>query len=290
MDYSIHNSFLKVSVKPKGAELTSVHHLESGQEFLWQADPDVWGRHAPVLFPIVGQVKGGKYTFEGKEYALSQHGFARDREFKIEHQSEDQISLSLTYDDGSLKVYPFKFKLTITYSLEGAKLKSTYKVENFDHSDMYFSLGLHPGFQCPIESSLGFEDYYLEFNENESLDRLNLEGPFLKGETPKFLKGKRIDLKHDLFDDDALIFEGFQSSAITLKSDKSPRALEMGIKDFPLIGIWSKPNAGAPFVCIEPWFGVADELDGEKTYDQKKGIQKLEGKEVFKCESYIIVG
>lgn len=290
MDYSIKNDFLKVSINQKGAELSSIFNQKNQTEYLWQADSAVWGRHAPVLFPIVGQVKDGFYTYDGKNYQMSQHGFARDREFEVLAEKEDSISFQLQFDKEGLKIYPFKFSLKIEYKLVENKLLMNYSVENLSDDDMYFQLGLHPGFQCPIDDRLSFDDYYLEFNKPENLDRMLLEGPLLSDRVEEnFVDGRQIKLNHELFDDDALIFEEFNSTSITLKSDKDDKSLEMGIEGFPLLGIWSKPGASAPYVCIEPWYGVADHVNGQQSYKEKKAIQFLSGKAIFEASSYVRV-
>lgn len=286
------NNKLTVGVKTKGAELCSIYHNELGKEFLWQADPSVWGRHAPVLFPIVGQVQGGEYTYEGKQYKLSQHGFARDSQFEVKSYTETSVSLLLKSSDESLKVYPFEFELELNFSLEGDKLRAFYVVRNKTNGEMYFSLGLHPGFICPMEEGTSFSDYYIEFEKKENVDRLLLDGAFLSGERIKdVLKGNdKLPLNYPLFNNDAVIVEDFESKYISIKSEKTDRFVEMGLEGFPLLGIWSMPNKEAPYVCLEPWYGVADEKDSGKMYHQKKGIQHLLKGEGFSCEYYIKVG
>lgn len=286
------NDKLTVGVKLKGAELCSVYHNELEKEFLWQADASIWGRHAPVLFPIVGQVQGGEYTYKGKQYKLSQHGFARDAQFELKEVTENAVSLLLKSDEKTLEVYPFEFELELNFSLEGDKVKANYVVRNKTKGDMYFSLGLHPGFVCPLAEGTSFDDYYIEFEQNEKIDRQLLDGPFLSGERVEDVLGggKKLALNYPFFDDDAIIVEGFKSKYITIKSDKTERFVEMGLEGFPLLGIWSMPKQEAPYVCLEPWYGVADEKDSGKTYDQKKGIQHLAEGESFSCAYYVTVG
>ncbi len=288
----VENELVQVEVNNRGAELCSIFHKQHEVEYLWQADPNIWARHAPILFPIVGQVQSGTYSYQNKTYKLSQHGFARDREFKVVDQSADQITFRLKYDEDSLSVYPFRFELTIQYTLEQTRLTSNYQVRNLDTEEMYFSLGLHPGFTCPIESSLSFSDFYLEFDQVETADCLTLDGPLLSGKLKgKFINDSRIlPLDYSLFDNDALIFENLKSSSVTLKSDQSSRFIKVGIEGFPYLGIWSKPKANAPFVCIEPWYGITDEKDSGKLFHQKKGVQLLSGNAVFECKSFTEVG
>ncbi len=285
------NDQLTVSIKENGAELCSVKSKTTGIEHMWQADPNYWGRHAPILFPIVGQVKNGEYEYRGGAYKLSQHGFARDQVFEIVDQSESRVRLRLTASPETKTAYPADFELTITYTLKDSQVDCSYEVVNKENEPMYFSLGLHPGFRCPFAEGTSFEDYELVFGQNETLDRHLLDGPFLSGEVVnKYMNDSaNIPLSHDLFKDDALIFENFKSDSIRLQSPKTEHFVEMGLAGFPLIGLWSKPNSDAPYVCIEPWYGVADEVD-RKPFEQKKGIQVLGGNRIWKAETYIKVG
>ena len=282
------NEELTAVVKLKGAELCSVKSHRTGLEYMWQADPNYWGRHAPVLFPIVGQVKDGGYDYRGGTYELSQHGFARDQEFEVSEQSADRVSLRLKSNNETRAQYPVEFELVLTYELVGSQIDCTYDVFNTEEREMHFSLGLHPGFTCPLVTGTSFNDYELVFSERETLDRHVLDGPLLSSEVVShYLNNEsRIALSHELFKDDALIFEGFKSQNIRLQSAKTEHFVELGLTGFPLIGFWSKPNSDAPYVCIEPWYGVADEED-RKPFIQKKGIQVLEGNGTWKAKTNI---
>ena len=286
----LQNEELTAIVKEKGAELGSLKSNATGIEYLWQADPKYWARHAPVLFPIVGQVKDGKYEYRGAVYELPQHGFARDQEFEVTEQSQDRVRLRLKSSDETLAKYPAAFELLLTYELVASQVNCTYDVFNTGADDMHFSLGLHPGFTCPMVEGTSFEDYELVFSEKETLDRHLLDGPLLSGEVePHYLQDEAsIPLHHELFKDDALVFEGIKSQNIRLQSTKTEHYVEMGLAGFPFLGIWSKPNSKAPFVCIEPWYGVADEMN-RKPFIEKKGIQVLEGRGKWKAQTYIKV-
>lgn len=162
MEYEIKNQFLNVKINSRGAELASVKSVNSDTEFLWQADPEVWNRHAPILFPIVGRLKNDTYQYQGKSYQLSQHGFARDKEFKLLSQENDAISLVLRDDEASLKEYPFHFELVITYRLLNNLLIEDLSVKNPSNEEMYFSIGCHPGFNIPVNDQLKKNNYYLQ--------------------------------------------------------------------------------------------------------------------------------
>ncbi len=288
---TIENDFIRISVKEKGAELCSIYHKMLQKEFLWQADPMIWARHAPILFPIIGQVQNGEYSYDGQQYKLPQHGFARDSMFELVECTDEKITLKLSSSVDTLAVYPFDFELYAEFRVDKNQVLTSYQVVNKSNATMYFSLGFHPGFICPIDEELTFEDYYLEFEKEENINQLLLDGAFLSDKKiNNFTNGtNRIDLSHSLFDNDAIITEGFKSSYIQIKSDKSPHFVEVGIKDFPMIGLWTKPNANAPYLCIEPWYGVADEKDSGKNFDEKKEIQKLSVNQKFSCEFYLKV-
>lgn len=286
----IQNESLSVRINFKGAELSSIYNKKKKIEHLWQADPSVWARHAPILFPIVGQVKGGKYFVDGEEYKLGQHGFARDRVFELEEITKTTAIFKLESDDDSLKIYPFNFNLFVKYNLVGAKLNITYEVVNTDTKEILFGLGAHPGFTVPFDADSNFEDYYLEFEKNETVDKLLLSTRgLLSGEVhEKFLDNtNRIPLNYSTFSKDALIFENLESSFITIKSDKTDVALKMGIANFPLLGIWTMPGKNAPYVCIEPWYGVADAETSTGKFEDKKAINKLQVNSKFEMNFYV---
>ena len=286
----IQNDNLSVRINFKGAELSSVYNKKDKIEHLWQADASVWARHAPILFPIVGQVKGGKYKVEGVEYSLGQHGFARDRAFELDEITKTKAVFKLESDDDSLKIYPFKFNLFVKYSLVGGKLDICYEVVNTDTKEILFGLGAHPGFTVPFNSDSKFEDYYLEFEKNETADKLLLsQNGLLSGEVhEKFLNNtNRIPLEYSTFSKDALIFENLESSYISIKSNKTDVSLKMGIANFPLLGIWTMPGKDAPYICIEPWYGVADAESSTGKFEDKKAINKLAVNDKFEMKFYV---
>ncbi|MEN8139527.1 MAG: aldose 1-epimerase family protein [Bacteroidota bacterium] len=291
MEYiELQNDLLSVRVNFKGAELSSIYNKIENIEHIWQADEKVWARHAPILFPIVGKVKGGKYKVDDKEYFLGQHGFARDRVFELDEITGSGATFRLESDDESLKIYPFNFCLLVKYKLEGSKLNINYLVENTDSDEIYFSIGAHPGFTVPFHDNHDFEDYYLEFDKKESTGKLLLsENGLLSGEIHEgFLNNNNIiDLKYSTFSKDALVFENLKSSSLTIKSKKTNVSLKVGIDKFPLVGIWTMPGAKAPYICIEPWYGVADSESSTGNYKEKKAIESLKAGEEFKMSFYI---
>ncbi len=275
------NDQLNVSIKETGAELCSILDLRSGTEYLWEGNPSVWGRHSPVLFPIVGRLKDNMYQSGGKTYSLPQHGFARDLDFKTVSSSGDKIVLSLEYSDKTLLLYPYQFELQISYELKGRTVAVGYKVINRQDSTLYFSLGAHPGFTCPLHQGEKYEDYFLEFSQPETLDLHVLKDGLISNDTVPCLRQEtKIPLSYELFKNDALVFKNYQSDYISLKHKEKGEVFRFHFAGYPFLGIWSKPG---PFVCIEPWYGIADFTDHNGVLEDKTGIQSIAPEEVFEC-------
>ena len=282
MEYIIENSKLKIKTRSQGGEITSIFNKENQTEYLWNGDPKYWKYHAPILFPIVGKVVDSKYRVDGKVYELPQHGLARISEFKMIDKKEDEITFELIYSDDSLKVYPYKFSLKSDYKLEGNTVNVTYTVENLDDKRIYFSIGAHPAFMCPIDKNDSLNDCYIEFNKSENSTKINLtaEG-YLSHDREKCLEEtSKLDLFKELFKDDALVFDDLNSNKMTIKSKNNNKSLEIDFSGIPYMAVWA-PKDGAPFVCIEPWFGHADYYDFNKEFSEKEGINSLEIGEKF---------
>jgi len=278
---TIANEVLEVSGKTAGAELTRVYHKQHGIDYLWNADPEYWGKHAPVLFPIVGTLRDDTYHYQDKSYYLPRHGFARDKTFALKEQHPDRICFELKSDEESLKHYPFSFTLRICYHLEGSVLTNQYEVINDGEEPMYFSIGGHPAFRLPMETGRDFEDYYLEFEQPGTIQRWTLQNNLINTHPKPFLQGQKIlPLSRELFENDAVILKHLSSGTCSLKSRASRHGLTMKMQGFPYFGIWSAP--GAPFVCLEPWHGLADSLYHNQRLEEKEGIIKLDAQETWK--------
>jgi galactose mutarotase-like enzyme len=283
----IENNFLRISVKARGAELASIFNKKNQQEYLWQGDINHWPRQAPVLFPVVGKLKENKYIAEGKAWSLSQHGFARDKDFQIIDKKNDSLTFSLQSSEETLRIYPYKFELIIKYLLVKNKLTTQYNIVNKDDKTIWFSIGAHPGFNCPLNGTENFSDYYIEFEKNETLERHLLTDGLFDGRKEVVLNNERIlNLSEDIFLKDALVFKNLASSSLKLKSRKSDYEFTFEFKGFPFLGIWSKKE-GAPFICIEPWFGIADKNNFEGELKDKAGILSLEKGKIFDCGFWI---
>ncbi|WP_316850000.1 aldose 1-epimerase family protein [Pedobacter agri] len=271
---TLENDYLKVSLNAKGAELQGLYSKETEIEYLWNANPKYWAKHSPVLFPIVGSLKDDHFKYKGKSYELPRHGFARDHVFEIEKTSSAEAVFTLTQSDETLKVYPFHFKLKLIYKLIDRKLNLTYEVINTGNETLLFSIGAHPAFAVPNTPNTNYEDYYLAFNTDEKLTYWKLEDGLVANETGNIeLDGHKLNLKHELFYNDALVFKNMQSSCISLLNNKNDYGLHFHFEDFPFFGIWAAKDA--PFICLEPWCGVADSVNHDHQLQRKEGITSL---------------
>ncbi|TCD12824.1 aldose 1-epimerase family protein [Pedobacter frigidisoli] len=271
---TLENDYIKVSLAAKGAELQGLFSKETGIEYLWDANPKFWAKHSPVLFPIVGSLKNDSFNYKGKNYALPRHGFARDHVFNFDKISGTEAVFTLTQSDDTLKLYPFYFELRLKYQLIDRKLNLTYEVVNTGTEEMYFSIGAHPAFAVPNTPNTKYEDYYLAFNADEKLTYWKLEDGLVADDTANIeLGGHKLNLTHDLFYNDALVFKTIQSNCISLLNTKNDYGLHFHFEDFPFFGIWAATNA--PFVCLEPWCGVADGVNHDQDLEHKEGIIKI---------------
>lgn len=272
---TLENDYIKVSLAAKGAELQGLFSKETKLEYLWNANPKYWAKHSPVLFPIVGSLKNNSFTYQGKSYELPRHGFARDHVFSFEKISETEAVFTLTQNEDTLKVYPFYFELKLRYQLIDRKLNLTYEVKNTGTAELLFSIGAHPAFAVPNTPNTVYEDYYLAFNADEKLTFWKLEDGLVADDTALIeLGGHRLNLKHNLFYNDALVFKTLQSNCISLLNTKNDYGLHFHFEEFPFFGIWAATDA--PFVCLEPWCGVADSVNHDQELTRKEGIIKLD--------------
>lgn len=289
MAYHLSNNFLHVTVKPEGAELSSIRHARTGREYIWQADPAFWPRHAPVLFPIVGRVPHDQYRHGDQAYTLRQHGFARDRTFSLSKQEPDTLEFVLGDDQESRALYPFGFRLAITYKLIGRRLDISYHVTNTGDTLLPFSIGAHPAFQCPLNADEAKSGYVLVFDHPERAFRQLLDNGLRTGrQSPVLAESALLHLTDELFGADALIFKGLKSQSVTLRSPKGRDVLTVDFPGFPYLGIWTR-NAAAPFICIEPWYGVTHLQDAPATLEDKEGIQILAAGAVFSCQHSVTI-
>lgn len=279
MRFHLENDYLAISVDTHGAELSSIINKKENKEMLWQGDPEYWGRKSPVLFPVVGKYKKGKTTYEGKEYSLGQHGFARDMEFVITEKTSNKLTFILESNHKTLEMYPFNFRLTCTFQLVDNKIIVGWEVQNTDNKKIYFSIGAHPAFYCEKSKTV------LTMNsENLKYSLVNADGLY----TPKKYDVESEFVLHDsIFDNDALIIENSNVTEVSLvDNDKEYITVKF---DAPLFGIWSPTKKNAPFVCIEPWFGRCDAEDFNGDITEREWSNALEIGEKWYKEYEIIV-
>jgi galactose mutarotase-like enzyme len=276
------NSNLTAEIKHFGAELCSLKNNEN-KEYIWEGNVNFWGKHSPILFPIVGTLKSNSYQYNVNEYHLSRHGFARDMEFELVEKRENSAIFSIQSSEETLKAYPFAFELQLIYTLDENSLRIEYKVINKGKSQMPFSIGAHPAFALPGN----FENYSMKFEKEEPLEYYLLENDLISNKTKKLeVQNNRIPLTYQLFENDALIFKTLESNSLTILENENP-VLRVNFKDFPSLGIWTKMNA--PFLCIEPWFGYSDTNENAGNLFEKEGIQILNGNKIFHSEFSIEV-
>lgn len=265
MRYLLENEVLRVEIDSLGAELKSVQRKSDNREYMWQGDPKYWGRTSPVLFPFVGGTKNKEYRYEGKTYAMGQHGFARDMEFLPEEQEAERIWFVMTSTEETYAMYPFAFRLHIGYELTENQVNVLWRVENTDRKPLYFSIGAHPGFRCPIHGEADKLGYGLKFGglDTELHHHGNTpEGLAVMQDEVLALKDGAVSFTPGFFDKCTYIVEGKQTGEVSLLDLAGVPYVTVKF-DAPLFGIWSPEGKDAPFVCIEPWYGRCDEEDFE---------------------------
>jgi galactose mutarotase-like enzyme len=274
---SLSNPEISIQIKTLGAELCSLKS-NSNKEYIWEGNPDFWGKHSPVLFPIVGTLKNNTFHHEGRNYQLSRHGFARDMDFDLVEKTESTATFLVQSNADTLEKYPFEFELQIKYSLVKTTLEIQYSVINKSNSRIPFSIGAHPAFALPGN----FENYALAFEEVEPLEYNLLENDLVSSQT-EIIKSNNntIPLSYELFQRDALIFKHLQSNSLTIIKEEKP-ILKVHFEDFPSLGIWTK--VGAPFICIEPWFGYSDTTESNGNLFEKEGVIVLEADATFEAK------
>ncbi len=269
------NSELKVEINKVGAEIHSIQSGVHGIEYIWQGNPSIWNGRAPVLFPIIGALKNGQYAHNGLQYTLGKHGFIRHNpSFEIEKHTSDTLVLVLKSNADTIGVYPFDFKFTMDFTLEANQLRVSHWVENKSATDMYFSLGAHPAFNCPLDIGT-YEDWFVEFNKSETASSINVNpnGLIERNTTECLVDSNILPLTNATFIKDALIFHNLQSNQVSLKSKLSERSVVMDFTGFPFMAFWAKPNA--PYICFEPWFGIGDYTDASGLLQEKEGTIQL---------------
>ena len=270
----LENNMIAVELDPHGAEMKTVY--VNGENRLWCGDPTVWAGRAPVLFPICGGLPDDMFTFEGKEYHLKKHGFARFMDFEVVSVTDTSVTFLLESNSETLKQYPFAFCFYITYTLRGSAIDIGYQVKNTDDKTMYFSIGSHEAYACPE----GIEDYDLLFEKGETLNACDLDGNLIAPTmTPILKESKFLPVYEKFFAVDALVFKDVKSREVTLRNRKTGKSVSVKFDGFPYLLFWTNP--GAPYLRIEPWTGIPPMVGSTHDITQKEGITALDAQDTF---------
>lgn len=292
MEYHLKKEKLEATILSKGAELVSLK--KDGTEYMWCGDPAYWNRTAPILFPFVGSLNGKQYRYGGKTYHIGQHGFARDMEFDLVSESDTKLVMEVRETAETMEIYPFHFLLELSFELGEDGLTVGWKVKNTDEKTMYFSIGGHPAFNCPMGGRGSQSDYALRFQKEgrplqEIVSEMIGEGGLVTGERTTFgLEEGYLSVTPNLFDADTIVLEDGQTDEISLCD---PEGKEYVCVKFPMpiVGIWTPIEKNAPFLCIEPWCGRCDDMGYEGDLSDRRWGNELKPGQVFETAYMIAV-
>ena len=290
MNITLSNDKITAVISPRGAELLSL--MKDGREYLWQGDAAFWPDRSPLLFPYVGRFTDGKYLLGGVPYPMTIHGFAAACDFSVEDQEDDGAVFLLTDSEETFKVYPFRFELRAGYYLRDSTLQIRYEVLNLSDETMPFGIGGHPGFCVPMEEGRSFTDYRLDFGMKHQPARVGFtEACFLNGrdETFPLEEGRYLPLRHEMFDDDAVVLKNMARS-VTLSAEGSEHYVRVDFPDMPYLGIWHMPKTEAPYVCIEPWASLPSRQDIVEEFLTKSDLIRLKAGDYYENEWFITLG
>ena len=278
MQYKLYNDDFEVTVDSKGCEIVSVVRRQDKKQYIWDGNPDAWKRHTPVLFPLVGRYKNDTSIYEGKEYHMTQHGFARDSEFTLVRKEENVIEMKLVASEATKEKYPFDFELVITHRLSENNINTIWEVKNTGEDVMYFSIGGHPAFVCG-DNAIGAQIRFETEDDKVAYKLLSEDGLLMPEEHYLTLANNNVTITKEFFDKDALIVENSGIKRVSLSKDCEP-VVEV-IFEAPVFGLWSAAGKGVPFVCIEPWYGRTDAIDSDCELTAREWGNELAGGETF---------
>ena len=289
--YELKNGTISVTVDSHGAELKSLKQRDTGTEYMWCGDAKYWGRTSPVLFPFVGGVKNREYRTKGKTYTMTQHGFARDMDFTLLSQSDSELWFELRSTEETMTKYPYEFILKLGYRIEGNKTEVLWQVENPGNETLYFSIGGHPAFNCPIEADTKQTECFVDFGDVEEIvsTRISENGLATNSMDVYGLMDGKLALRDNLFEHDALVIENRQTDTAALCRKDGTRYVTVTM-EAPLFGIWSPPGKQAPFVCIEPWYGRCDNEEFDGTLEEREWGNQLTPGETWNASYQIEIG
>lgn len=262
-----------------GAQLISLKD-PTGKEYIWQRDPKFWARCSPLLFPIVGNLRNDEIIIEGQLCHITKHGFCRDMDFTVTEQSDSSVTMEILDNEDTRAIYPYSFRLSMTYTLTEGKLDITYRVYNRDSKAIHYCIGAHPGFNCPMEAGTSFDDYVLEFEAEETASSMTYDLTHScfdpANRVPRLDHSRRLPICRELFKDDAVYFDDLKSRKVSLLHKDSGHGIEVAFPGFETVAFWTPYPTEAPFVCIEPWNGSGVYADEDLEFIHKNHIQTLE--------------
>lgn len=295
----IENEKLKVEIERFGAELKSIVNKSTQQEYLWEADPAFWGKTSPILFPFIGKLEGGGFRYNGTFYEMDKHGFARDMDYQVVAQEKDSVVLAIEDTAVTLSKFPFPFRLEVAYSLEANSVSEQWKLYNKGGETMYFSMGGHPAFACPLvengvrngkRTDCFVKLYGVDDRKMPSITEINVSDGLLTGKTfPVAVKGGVFPIEEHIFDKDALVFASQGVTAVGLLNAEGKEYVRIEASSCPVWGIWSMPTSQASYVCIEPWWGICDSEGYQGTLEERPYTNCAEAGEVWQDGFQIIV-
>ncbi len=288
MRYQLENEVLKVEIESFGAELKSIVKKQDNQEYMWEADPAFWGKTSPILFPFIGKLEGAKYNYNGTDYDMDKHGFARDMDFNVIKQETDNITFAIESNENTMKKFPFTFVLEVEYVLEADSVIENIRVINKGGEVMYFSFGGHPAFACPLvkgnkRTSCFVKLYGAENKEKVYSTQIGVPDGLLTGvKTEIALENGVFAITDDIFDNDALCFAEEGITAVSLLDENKNEYIRMDT-DCLVWGIWSMPDSNAGYVCIEPWWGICDSKGYAGDVQSRPYTNQVNAGETWSC-------
>lgn len=279
------NDLLEVELNEKGAEIIKIIGMKDQLNYMWKRDPELWANSAPILFPIVGALRNNECRINQKIYSMTQHGFARHNAFSTHQLSDHCIEFELVPNDDILKQYPYLFDLKVIYTLKDNQLECKCIVKNTDDKDIYFQIGGHPAFACPFMEGESSNDYYVEFEQNETLYQKVLDVPHraMSHERKLLLDNeKRFFVRQELFQNDAIVIQDMKSHHISIKSINHQKSIKFYLENFDHVGLWASKHVGG-LLAIEPWVGHCDYVDFEGEFKEKQSVVKLVPQDEFTC-------
>jgi len=291
MIHTIENDKVRASIATYGAELQSLYSKVTEREYMWQAAPEAWPDHSLLLFPACGRVANSRMIVKGKEYPLMMHGFAKNTEFETVEKSATSVTLMMRDTDETRRVFPYDFRFVVKFYVEGDRVYEEFNVINDGKDKMYFSLGAHPGFFCPIVLGERADSYVMRFDCPQNIKEF-VKDPgswLLTHEQTTFLEGTDVPLSDTFFDNGPMVLENVHANSVTLLSKESGRFMEMGIKDFPFMCLWGK-GGRMQIICIEPWCGTSDYVDTDFQWEKRYGNECVDAGKTFVRTLYFRLG